>query len=512
MKNRLIGILVLCVLCGPAHGQTLKVGYGADRMSKSEAYYSFCLIRPNPGIYEPLFQLAPDWTLRPWLVEKWDVLGDHWRLHLRKGVRFHDGSELDAECVRKALLHFGKHRSNFVAIDPESYRVMDRYTLDFQAKEKGQFVHIVENLTHPIIGMIHPECDPSQNPVGTGPFRFSAYKKGQYLEVAANKEYWGDKPSSEKVIFRFIPDDQTRLMALQAGEVDIIFPVPPQLLSSLPKGSGLQVVTSPLSHYLALTVNIRGEAPFDILSDPGVRKALGFAIDREAIAEKLFSGKAQAARALLSPSFWSQGEDFLNGYRFDPEAAHRMLESSGWRVGPDGIRTKNGRSLSLTLVSGWPSASELKPLPELLQQMLHRIGVEMRIIQTDDDGVYYDTYMRPGKGDLFLEMGTNATADPTFLLYLLFHSRTPWLEYGYKWAIPGGTYDETIDKARSATDPGTIVQSIREAQRILIDEAASVIPVVHLPDFYIVRPGVELKPGMMESLTRYGYAAMGGGR
>ena len=505
MKKLLVAALLTMVLAAQSAAGTISIAYGPDRYSKSPHYFNFCILSPNPQVTEPLVELGPDFTPRPGLVKSWQKEPDgSLRLFLRKDVRFHNGRKLDARAALAALRWFGNHLSDFLHLDYNACKALDEHTLVLKAKPG--YARLLENLTHPLVAMLWTQSDPAKGPVGTGPFVFKRYDRNQRLVLEANPSYWGARPANQKLRFLFAGDDQVRLMTLASGQADIAYPLNPGMLAGLgPEQLERLVVSKPVK-YIGLSVNLHGEAPFDILRDARVRRALAYAIDRKAIVKHQFRDYGQPARALLPPVFWGLGQDFLRGFEFDPQKAEALLDRAGWLRRGDGVRRRNGRELRLRLVSGWPGASQLKPIPEILQQMLKRVGVALDMVQTDDHGVYYGTYMKPGKADLFLDMGFNSSADPTFLLFLLFHSKTPWVSYGQNWFFAGPEFDAAVDRARQSRDRAEVMESIRQAQRILIDEKTALIPIAFVPDFYLVRPGVKFEPAAMEYLNRYGYA------
>jgi peptide/nickel transport system substrate-binding protein len=354
--------------------------------------------------------------------------------------------------------------------------------------------------------MLWTGADPGRGPVGTGPFVFGEYQNDRMLRVRRNPDYWGQIPPNQELVLRFMRDPQARVMAVASGQADIAFPLNPSLLASLGESPAYRLVASPMSRYIGLSLNHHGASPFDILRDVRVRRALGYAIDRQALVDHIFKGQGRPAKTILLPRFWGQGDDFLEGYSHDPARAAALLDQAGWLRDGSGLRRKQGRELKLRLVAGWPAGSELRPIPEVLHQMLAQVGVGLEIVETDDHGVYYDGYMKPGKADMFLSMGFNSTADPTFLLFLLFHSQTPWTTYGQNWFFPGPEFDAAVDRARQGRKREDVVAGIQEAQRILIDERAAMIPIAFVPDFYLVRPGVSFQPAAMEFLSAYGYA------
>lgn len=496
-------LLTICFV-SPTFAQTLTVGCGADRYSKAESYLTFCKWDPNAWITEPLVSRGADYSPIPGLIEHWENNGHTYRLHLRKGIQFHNGDRFDATAVKHSLSLYSQNRSEFLRIDPDSYQILDPYTLEFTSSQET--IHFIGLLSHPFVACYAPGTDAVNAPVGTGPFVFKEYHRDRYLKVTRNETYWGEKPPNQEVIFRFISDPQARTMALLNGEVDIAYPVATQSLMALPPKGDYRVIVSPLNSYLLMTVNIHGEPPFDTLRDERVRKALALAIHRETIADVAYLGKAKPAKTFLAPWFWNQGDNFLNGYGFEPDQAAQLLEQAGWEMASDGLRYKAGRPLKLRLVSGWPNASTLKPVPELLQQMFRKIGVDLELIQTDDDGVYYGNYMGPGKGDLFLEKASNTGLTPDWLLYMLYHSQTPWLDSGYKWSLPGKRFDHYVDLIRGTSDTQAVIENLQQAQRVLVDQVCAIIPLLYVPDIYLVRKNIRFNPDAGGGYVKLGYA------
>ena len=487
-----------------ASDQALVVGCGADQYSKARHYISFGKKAPYVWITEPLVYRGNDNRPVPGLIERWERNGSHYVLHVRQGIRFHNGRELDAEAIRFSLEINALNRSETLRIKPDSYQIIDKYTLAFDTAHTT--VHFIGFMSHPFVSAYAPDTDFINHPIGTGPYRFLEYSRNRFIKVVRNENYWGEKPYNKSITYRFVPDAQARLMSLLNGECDIICGVDPQMLSALPPGGFYKKVVSPPKNYAVLTVNLHGEAPYDLLADLWIRKAVAYAIDRGLIARVLYEGIAAPAKSILAPWFWNQGDAFLDGYDYQPDRATRLLEEAGWHTGPDGIRTKNGRPLKIRLVSGFPTAADLKPLPELIQQMLRKVGIELEVIQTDDMGVYYGSYMAPGKGDLFLEKAGNTGPTPSWLLYMLYHSKSPWVDSGYKWSWPGETFDQAIEEAQASTDGETVLNAIKRAQKILIDETCAVIPLLFLSDVYLTRPDIEFNPETQGGYTSFGNA------
>jgi peptide/nickel transport system substrate-binding protein len=189
---------------------------------------------------------------------------------------------------------------------------------------------------------------------------------------------------------------------------------------------------------------------------------------------------------------FSLGEDQPTGFGFDPVRAQDLLDQAGWRRGPDGVRLQGGARLKLRLVSAFPNAASVRPIPEMLGQMFHAIGVELDIIEVDDDQLYYSGYADHGQADLFLELAANANSDPTFLLFNVFHSKSPWRSY--RFHAPGGGIDSLLDTARQSTERPAAINAVREAHRRIIDTHTAAIPILLVPAMILTRPEVALEP------------------
>src|SRR5690606_7705744 len=174
-------------------------------------------------------------------------------------------------------------------------------------------------------------------------------------------------------------------LALQAGEVDLIFDVPREAASQVT--GNLQLITSGVGAYDALYFNIHGEPPYDLGQDPAIRAAVAHAIDEEALIAA-WQGLAEPNTTMVPPAVLGDAAEMVEGTPYDPAAATRLLEEAGWTPGDDGILQKDGRRLTLTMVVGYPSAEIHRPMPEFVQAQLRDVGIELQIVQTPDVGDY----------------------------------------------------------------------------------------------------------------------------
>jgi len=283
----------------------------------------------------------------PWLVTKWEqpsptVL----RWHLRRGIKFHNGEDFTAESVKFSLEQYASPTSrspwkNRIGVIRE-YRIVDLYTIDLVTERPNR--PLLRNSTSAMalsprafreLGDRFPT-----NPVGTGAMKFVEYRPGQHVVMQSHPGYWGKKPAFSQIRFRFIPENGTRLAALEAGEVMVVNNVPPDQIPRLRANPSLQILTSPTNRvtFIALRTDRK---PFN---DKRVRQALNYAIDREALSKGIMGGMAPIARAPL-PSAVFASHPSLPPYPYDPERAKKLLAEAGASGAPFFLGVPNGRYL-----------------------------------------------------------------------------------------------------------------------------------------------------------------------
>lgn len=468
----------------------LVIAVGADRYSADKQRFTFTVRGPHAQIAETPVRPDANFLPAPLLFERWHVAHGRYRVSLRPGLRFHDGSPLDADAAIAALRDIGASRSDFLQIAPLSWRRIDALSFEFASATGSNLV--LENMSHRAVSLFSTATDRAVAPSGTGPYRFVRYEARQRLEVRADAGYWGTRPRNSQLVFRFVPDAQARLLALVKGEVDVVADVTPQLLLALMPTMPLQLHTSRPVQYVALLVNANGRPPYARLADPRVRRAVALAIDRETIARTLFAGRGVPARGLLPDWMFGLGSH-TRGHDLDLAAAGRLLDEAGWRRDverPEGPRRRDGQTLRLRLIAAYPNLSSVAPLPEMLEQMLRKVGIALDIVGIEDDQLYTARYLDPGEGDLFIEHAGNNSLDPTFLLHNLFHSRTSWR--GYRHMAAGSELDNALDEARTTSDPVRRLEAVRRAHRQVVDEAVVAIPILLVPQFVLSRAGTEV--------------------
>lgn len=466
----------------------LNVAFKSDRYSIDEEKFTFTVRRPAAQIIETAVKPDANFLPVPLLFENWEYADGTYTVTLRDGVEFSDGSPFNTDTAIAALNLYDKGKSDFLQIDQSSFNKISPLSFSFRSETGSSLV--IENMTHRGTSLFSTTTDRAVNPVGTGPYLFDKYVPKQSLSVTRNPDYWGDAPNVDKLTFHFIADDNARLLALQNGEIDVIGEVTPQMLLSMPQDGSIVLHKSRPIRYVALLANLNGAAPLDIMHDRTVREAIAWAIDRETLANVLYAGHGISAKGILPGWMFNLGDDHTDGFGYDPEQASALLDQAGWLKGADGIREKDGRKMTLRLVAAYPNVSTVKPMPEMLEQMFAAIGIDIDLVEVDDSGVYSSTYLKPGEGDLFMEFASNNNTDPTYLLYNLFTTKTPWASY--QLTAPGPHVDTLLNEARAAQSRDEVIGTVRAAHRAVVQDDLAAIPILLVPNFTLSRPGIDV--------------------
>lgn len=415
---------------------------------------------------EPLLELTPKGEIGPKLAEKWEVSADatEFTLKLRKGVKFHDGTPFNAEAVKvnfdrrldpKAATKYG-----FLVAPISSVTVVDEYTV--KIKTKAPFAALISNLTHQANGMQSPESlkaswdKPVTKPVGTGPFMYKEWVPGNKFVMVRNDHYWGKKPSIEEVTWRVMPDDASRVIALETGEVHAAVRIPPFDIPRLKANPKLTVIGAPSVRTIYLGFNCLKE-PFN---DKRVRQAINYAVNKEAILKHILGGVGRVSDAPISPGIF--GYTPIKTYEYNVEKAKALLAEAGF---PKGFETTLhpavGRYYMDVNVATAVAADLLKVGIKAEIKMMEW-GTYLPWILREKEVVEHKIYM--------LGWGC-VTGDADYGLYTLFHSGE-WPKKGMNASFfKNEKLDQLLDAARSTANPEERKKLYKEAMTIIMDEA-----------------------------------------
>lgn len=431
----------------------------------------------NTNIFESLVYMTPDYQIEPLLAESWEfVEPGTWRITLRQGVSFHDGTPFNAEAVKYTMDRIAANGGGVMGIGEDSTVIVDDYTVEVTPTSVN--MRMMEQIGHPNNSILPPGLNPAEARNGTGPFREVEYLPADHYTVQAYEDYWGEAPGVGEITFQFYPDPTARLLALQAGDVDLIVDVSRESAAQV-EASGATLIRGPVGAYEAIYINLHGEAPYDLGQDIAVREAVSISIDRQQVIDSAWQGNAEPGTTMIPPAILGESASLVSAPEFDPDRARQLLEEAGWTEGAGGIREKDGRPLKLVLINGYATADAHGSVPEVLQAQLRDVGIEVEIVETPDTATY-EQRLGLGEGDLWLEAGSQNDANPAFLPALLFSSPEEGGDpestmYGRAFA-PGETFDEAITRSFEATEIAEVQEAAAEAMNIVINEARVVVP------------------------------------
>ena len=442
------------------------------------------------NIAETLLLMTPNYEVKPLLAERYEFRPPNtWRFFLRRDVTFHDGQPFNAQAVKVGLFdRMAKARlGGAIRAGVDSAQVVDDFTIDFTPTTPN--VRVPEQIVHPTNSVAAPGTEFTTRPVGTGPFRFVDYRPKEQFVVERNPDYWGERPRLDRITFRFLSDDNTRRLALESGEIDLMIQVPLGDVKRL-KDAGHQVISSPVGAYTALYLSLKGKPPFDQLSDLRLRQAVASAIDTRTIVSGVLDDNATEDKTMVPPPLLGPYASMVKGHSFDLAKARSLLDQAGWRPGPDGIRVKDDRRLRLRLTSGFPSPEPFRATNALIQSQLKEAGIELDIVERPDIASY-GAVITNRETDIAIEQGNQNDANPAFLPTQLFFSGAGADADYVSLYGPGPRFDQRIGSTLQDPDIDRVRRATAEAMRIVIDEETIVVPIAGIRRFYGAKKSVQ---------------------
>ena len=369
-------------------------------------------------LYETLVNITAD-GYEGCLAESWDISedGKTYTFHIRDGVKFSDGEVCDANAIK----------ANFDAIienkDRHTWLEMMNLLVGVSAPDDKTFVIELSEPYYPLLtelgvtrpfAMISPKAmkdgstkDGVNAYIGTGPYVLTDFVTDEYAVFEANENYWGEQPKIKKITVKVIPDNQTRILALEKGEIDMIFGKNMIDADAINQYSGNDKFTVSLSDPTS-TRQIVLNTTKEVLADKEVRQALQHATNKQAISDGIFYGLEQPADTLFAKTVPYCDID-LEPYAYDVEQAQSMLDEAGWVVGADKIREKDGQKLNIDLLYNSDSVTE-KAIAEYLQSEYQKIGISLNI-HGEEEQSYRDN-MKAGNFDMVFNICWGTPYDP----------------------------------------------------------------------------------------------------
>ncbi len=407
------------------------------------------------GVTETLFRVDDDLSIQPLLAKEYSVSedGKTWTIQLADAT-FSNGSPVTADMVMRNLQRLAEVNERFGYLGDFVFAVSDEKTLTITTPEI--YPTMLSDLSAPELAIMDLDgtADFDTAPVATGPFVVKSFQPEGTVEVVKNEAYWNGEVKLDGVTFYYMQDDDTKLMAMQAGEIDgytSVTAAAKQIYASDPATYTLTVIPATRLQFYVLNMN---------RLDDSVREAINLVTDAEAIAAYL-GGTVSAA---VGPFSASAPYGQVTKPAPDPEAAKAVLEADGYALNANGVYEKDGKALELNIC--YYAARSLDSIALLMQEQLGKIGVKATLtVQEDPDA----TYVATGDYDIALYcMIADKAGDPYYCVDALYRKDC-------KWAIAGFPTDESealINQLQYETDIAQRAALANEVVQMSIDENA----------------------------------------
>jgi peptide/nickel transport system substrate-binding protein len=499
--RRLLRVLIAASIPWIANGAELRVGLAADVTSMDPHFLN---LQPNLNVswhvFDALTHVDEDTRLIPGLAVSWRAIDPTtWELRLRRGVRFHDGAELTAEDVafsieRTLTVPNGQFRTFTQRIVGK--QIVDAHTLRLRTATPYAMVPYDLNSVFIVsrkaaAGALAGDFDSGKAMIGTGPFRFSRFARGDRVELERNDAYWGGKPAWEKVTFRIVPTDPARIAGLLSGELDAIEQVPTADLPRIGRDSAFRIAQKVSwrtifffpDQYRDRAPGLTDKRGGPLASNPfrelRVRRALSKAINREAIAARLMDGAALPASNLVSPPVFGYAPD-LKPEAYDPEGARKLLAEAGFADGfAMKLATPNNRYVNDDQIA------------QAVAAMFARVGVQARV-----EAMPINSYITKGrKGDFAFAMFGWGSFSGDLALRPLVATVDPEKGFGaFNWShYSNPRLDELLERGFSSIDEKKREALAQEAMRLAMRDYA-VIPLHHQVTTWAMKKSLAYAP------------------
>jgi peptide/nickel transport system substrate-binding protein len=472
----------------PVKGGTLV--YGTDREPTCLDPHNF---GDMPQTYvsrqylDSLVSMQPNGTVVPWLATSWDISKDGltYTFHLKKGVKFTDGTDFDADAVvanfKQILDPETESSTDLVYLDPiwKGAKPIDKYTVEIDLKRP--YSPLLDVLGQAFFGMESPQAMARGikancvSPVGTGPFILKSWKKGQQIDLIRNDNYNSPPADSnnqgpaylDAITWRFLPDPSVRWQALKSGEVQAIFNIPPEDFAAAQSDPDIelqQFTHAGIGHYIVLD---NSEAPFDDLK---VRQAFNYAANTPAAVESAYQGAYPVATSAISSGTPFYTSKYANLYPHDLAKAEKLLDEAGWKKGANGVREKDGKPLTVKWI--YSSGPGETPPAELtlyqnVQAAAKEAGFDVNLVP-QPQAKYYEEANTPADFDA---EATYWNCPTPMCMYIVSSTETYNQLFANMSKIKNPELDQTLLAAAATTDRAKQKSLYEKAQKIIAENA-----------------------------------------
>ncbi|WP_318509063.1 ABC transporter substrate-binding protein [Bacillus sp. T3] len=352
------------------------------------------------SVFETLVYQTKDHKVEPWLATDWEISDDNktYTFKLRKDVTFHDGSKFNADVVKfnfDRILNPATRAATAAAYIEklDSVEVVDDYTIKFHLS--GPSATFLTILAHSNLSIVSKEAVEkygdqfATHPVGSGPFKFVEKVDNDRIVLEKNENYHGNYPLAkhdgtaylDKLIFKIIPEEATRIGSVQSGQIDAVETVPPQDVVAIKASKQLNILDAATAG-LPYTLFINNTS--EPWNNKKARSAIKSAIDVDTIVNTLYLGTYKRAWSALAPSTFGYNKSLEKKEFYNLKKANELFDELGWKKGSDGIRKKDGKTLSLRILDDAVNREKRQDITLMVQQQLKEVGVKVEIITTSD--------------------------------------------------------------------------------------------------------------------------------
>lgn len=428
----------------------------------------------NGLVYNGLVRYDKNFNIEGELAESWEISPDNLTLtfYLRKGVRWHDGAPFTAEDV------LFTYRLLVDPNTPTAYAERYLQVADAEVVDAYTFrVRYHKPLATALISWafsIHPKhllegkditkSSLASHPIGTGPYRFVEWRRGEKIVLEANPDYFEGPPHIHRVLYRIIPDLSTMFLELQSGGLDYmgLTPIQYTMQTGTPAiRRRFRKYQYPASAYSYLGYNLRRP----LFQDKRVRQALSYAIDKQEIIDGVLLGLGQVATGPYKPGSWAHNPQ-VRRYKYDPDRSRELLAEAGWRDNDgDGILDKDGKPFVFTIVTNQGNDQRVKA-GEIIQRRLAEVGIEVKL-RVIEWAVFLKEFINPGNFDATI-LAWTIVPDPDG--YNIWHSSKTRVGELNFIAYNNAEVDRLLEKGRRTMDQAKRKKAYDRLQEILAEE------------------------------------------
>jgi peptide/nickel transport system substrate-binding protein len=507
-------LFALPLAAQPATAPEIQIALGGDVTSIDPHFHN---LAPNNNIgshiFEALVSRDARGRLQPALAESWRAVDDlTWEFKLRKGVKFHDGSDFTAADVAftfdrvpavpnspSSFVTYSKQVIEKIVVDPLTIRLKTAAPYPLMPTDMANILIVSSRAAK---GASTEDFNSGKAAIGTGPFRFARWQKGDRIELVRNNAYWGPKPPWERVVFRIITSDPTRVASLLAGDVRAIENVPTADLANVSKNSDLSLyrVVSLRVMYVHMD-SARDKSPFvtdkagrpldkNPLKDVRVRRAISKAINRQALVERVMEGAARVTGQLMPEGTFGYHPG-LKPVEYDPEGARKLLAEAGY---PDGF--------GLTIHGPNNRYVNDEQIAQAIAQMLTRVGIVTRV-EAMPASVFFSRGSKLEFSMLLVGWGTTtAEASSPLKALLATFNKEKGRGSANRGRYSNPKMDALLDQALATVDDAKREKLLQAATEIAMNEVG-IITLYHQENLWATRKGITYVPRADERTYAY---------